>query len=66
LSKQLSEHSQAHSQPDELVMPFIVYNLLKQERAEFVRLLPRVVVQQLIPHAWKIVWEPMTPFLLVE
>jgi hemerythrin-like domain-containing protein len=65
LSKQLSEHGQAHSQPGELVMPFIVFNLPEQERAEFVKLLPPVVVQQLIPHAWKNVWEPMTPFLLV-
>ena len=66
LSKQLSEHGQAHSQPGELVMPFIVYNLSEQDRAEFIKFLPPVVVEQLIPHAWKNVWEPMSPFLLVE
>jgi hemerythrin-like domain-containing protein len=66
LSKQLSEHGQAHSQPGELVMPFIVYNLPEQDRTEFVKLLPPVVVQQLIPNAWKSVWEPMIPFLLLE
>jgi hypothetical protein len=66
LAKQLSDHGQAHSQPSELVMPFIVYNLLVPDRTEFVRLLPPVVSGQLIPGAWKPVWEPMTPFLLME
>jgi len=65
LSKQLAEHGQVHSQPNELVMPFVVYNLAVDDRTEFVKLLPPVLVQQLIPIAWKSVWEPMTPFLLV-
>jgi hypothetical protein len=63
LGKQLSEHGQAHSQPGELVMPFIVYNLSGPEREEFVKLLPPVVSGQLIPVAWKAAWEPMLPFL---
>jgi hemerythrin-like domain-containing protein len=66
LGKQISEHSQAHSQPGELVMPFIVYNLSGSDRTEFLKLLPPVVSGQLIPIVWKTVWEPMTPFLLVE
>jgi hemerythrin-like domain-containing protein len=65
LSKQLAEHGQVHSQPNELVMPFVVYNLAVDDRTEFVKLLPPVLAQQLIPIAWKNVWEPMTPFLLV-
>jgi len=64
LAKQLSEHGQAHSQPSELVMPFVVYNLEAEDRREFVELLPPVMTQQLIPVAWKPVWEPMRPFLL--
>lgn len=64
LGKQLSDHGQAHSQPGELVMPFIVYNLAGSDRTEFVRLLPPVVSSQLIPIAWKTVWEPMVPFLV--
>jgi hemerythrin-like domain-containing protein len=66
LSKQLAEYSQAHSQPGELVMPFVVYNLSGADRAEFVKPLPPVMVQQLIPFAWKAAWTPMTPFLLAE
>jgi len=64
LAKQLSEHGQAHSQPSELVMPFVVYNLEAEDRSEFLALLPPVMTQQLIPVAWKPVWEPMRPFLL--
>jgi hypothetical protein len=63
LGRQLSEHGQAHSQPGELVMPFIVYNLSPTDRDVFVQLLPPVVVNQLIPFAWKATWEPMIPFL---
>jgi hemerythrin-like domain-containing protein len=63
LAKQLSAHGQAHSQPGELVMPFIVYNLSGVDRTEFVKLLPPVVIQELIPNAWKAAWAPMKPFL---
>ena len=66
LGKQLAEHGQAHGQPGELVMPFVVYNLSGADRAEFVKLLPPVMLQQLIPFAWKAAWAPMTPFLLAE
>jgi len=66
LGKQLTEYGQAHSQPSELVMPFVVYNLSEADRDEFVQLLPPVVTQQLIPITWKTVWEPMSPFLLVD
>lgn len=64
LSRALSEHGQAHSQPGALVMPFIVYNLSAVDREEFCKLLPPVVIDQLIPVAWKAIWEPMIPFLL--
>jgi hemerythrin-like domain-containing protein len=66
LGRQLAEHGQAHTRPNELVMPFIVYNLSGSDRAEFIKLLPAVISQQLIPFAWKSTWAPMTPFLLVE
>jgi hemerythrin-like domain-containing protein len=64
MAKQLAEHGQKLSQPGELVMPFIVYNLEEEDRGEFLSLLPPVVAQQLIPVAWRPVWEPMRPFLL--
>jgi hypothetical protein len=66
LVKKLAEHGQAHAQPIELVMPFIVYNLVDDDRTEFTRLLPPVMVQQLMPFVWKEAWEPMKPFLLLE
>ena len=65
LSKQLSEHGQAHSQPGELVMPFVVFNLPVHDREIFMKLLPPIVVNELIPVVWKAAWEPMTPFLLL-
>jgi hemerythrin-like domain-containing protein len=64
LAQQLAEHERAHSQPSELVMPFVVFNLEAEDRSEFVALLPQVMTQQLIPVVWKAVWEPMRPFLL--
>ena len=66
LGRQLAEHGQTHGQPGELVMPFVVYNLSGIDRAEFVKLLPPVMLQQLIPFAWKAAWAPMTPFLMAE
>jgi hemerythrin-like domain-containing protein len=64
LGRQLAEHGQAHAQPNELVMPFVVYNLSDADRAEYIKLLPPVMMEQLIPFAWKAAWVPMTPFLL--
>jgi hypothetical protein len=66
LTRQLADHGQLHAQPGELVMPFIVYNLSSSDRAEFIRLLPPMMIEQLIPIAWKAVWTPMSPFLLIE
>lgn len=65
LGRQMTEHGQALSQPGELVMPFIVYNLSGSDREEFLGLLPPVLSGQLIPFTWKATWESMTPFLLV-
>jgi hypothetical protein len=66
LGRQLAEHGQAHSQPGEIVMPFVIYNLSGTEREWFVKMLPPVMLQQLIPIAWKAAWSPMIPFLLAE
>jgi hemerythrin-like domain-containing protein len=66
LGRQLAEHGQTHGQPSELVMPFVLYNLSGTDRAEFTKLLPPVMTQQLIPVAWKEAWSPMIPFLLIE
>lgn len=66
LAQLLAEHGQAHSVPNALVLPFIIYNLAGKDRIAFTRLLPKVVVEQLIPGPWKDIWAPMSPFLLLE
>lgn len=66
LGKQLTEYGQAHSQPSEVLMPFVVYNLSDTDREDFFKVLPPMVTQELIPGAWKAAWEPMTPFLLTN
>jgi hypothetical protein len=66
LAQELAAHGQAQSEPVELVMPFIVYNLSGEDREEFVKLMPAVMTAQLIPIVWKARWAPMRPFLLPE
>jgi hypothetical protein len=54
----------AHSGPDYLVVPFVLYNLSPEQRAILAAEMPPIVTQQLVPIAWKAQWEPMSPFLL--
>ena len=64
LGKQSAQHAQAHSGPDFLVVPFLLYNLSPEERAVMAQSMPPVVTQELVPIAWKDKWAPMKPFLL--
>jgi hemerythrin-like domain-containing protein len=64
LGSLLAQHSQQHSGPDYLVVPFVLYNLDPEDRAAISRTMPPVVTQQLVPVAWKEKWAPMRPFLL--
>jgi hemerythrin-like domain-containing protein len=64
LAKVFAEHSQEHSGPDYLVVPFLLYNLSVEDRAVMSQAMPPVVTQQLVPVVWKEKWEPMSPFLL--
>lgn len=66
LMMDLAQHGQAHAKPSELVMPFVIYNLSGADRAAYIKRLPPVMTQQLIPIAWKATWEPMMPFLSEE
>jgi hemerythrin-like domain-containing protein len=59
-----AEHSQAHSGPDYLVVPFFLYNLGEQDRAAMARMMPPIVTEELVPHVWKEKWASMKPFLL--
>jgi hypothetical protein len=47
-----------------LVVPFLLYNLPPEERAVFSQGMPPIVIQELVPVAWKEKWSPMKPFLL--
>jgi iron-sulfur cluster repair protein YtfE (RIC family) len=64
LGEQIGNHAQQHAQPAELVVPFMLYNMPADDRAVMAQGLPPVVMEQLIPNAWKATWAPMQPFLL--
>jgi len=64
LTRLATEHGKEHSGADYLAVPFILYNLSPEEREVMSKEMPPIVVQQLVPVAWKEKWEPMSPFLL--
>jgi hypothetical protein len=64
ISASMAEHSKEHATPDYLVIPFVLYNLTPAARTALGQMLPPIVMQQLVPIAWKEKWEPMKPFLL--
>ena len=60
----ISKHSAEHSDPAYLTLPFVLYNLAPEDRAVLASTMPPMLVQELIPKAWKDLWAPMKPFLL--
>lgn len=64
LGKTMAEHGQKHSEPHEQTLPFVLFNLPPDQRAEMEKLLPPEITQHLIPVVWKERWAPMQPFLL--
>ncbi len=65
LGQRIKEFTEEHAHPDYLVLPFMIYNLAEPDRSEYSRQLPPVVLEHLIPVAWRARWEPMKPFLLL-
>lgn len=65
LLTRIGESNLKHSGPDYLVVPFTLFNLPPDDRAYMSNMMPAVVVQKLVPAAWKEKWQPMSPFLLV-
>jgi hypothetical protein len=59
-----SKHSQEHSEPPYWVVPFVLFNLEQEERANMAAFFPPVIMNELIPIVWKDQWAPMKPFLL--
>ena len=64
VSGAMGKHSQEHAGPPFLALPFVLFNLEREDRAEFAAALPKAVREELIPHEWKDKWAPMKPFLL--
>ncbi len=64
ISAAAGQHSQEHSGPPYWVLPFVLFNLDKQERAVMAASFPPNVVNELVPKVWKDQWVPMKPYLL--
>ena len=62
-----SHQSAASNRPprDNLVLPFLIYNLEGAERDEFTNDMPWILKKFIVPIVWKSKWEKMRPFLLV-
>jgi hypothetical protein len=60
----LAASGQKHSGPGYLVVPSILYNRPEADRVVMSEYMPPVVIQQLVPGAWKEKWASMKPFLL--
>ncbi len=64
LSRLFVEYNRQHTSPDYLIVPFLLFNLMPEERAIMAQTMPPDVTQQLVPVIWKDRWAPMQPFLL--
>ena len=64
LGQQIGAHAAQLATPNELVFPFFFYNLSPSDRAIMAQGLLPVIMEQLVPYAWKPVWAPMQPYLL--
>jgi hypothetical protein len=64
LSGMMAKHSQEHATPGYLALPFTLFNLQAEDRAAMSATMPSMVIDELVPKAWKDQWAPMRPFLL--
>ena len=64
LEKEFGKHSQEHTGPPFLTVPFMLYNLPADSRGVFSRSMPPEVTGHLVPVVWKEQWASMKPFLL--
>ena len=61
---QLSKHGKSMSEPANLILPFLIYNLEGSDRDEFTNDMPWILKKFVVPIIWKSKWEKMKPFLL--
>jgi hemerythrin-like domain-containing protein len=64
MSGMMAKHSMDMSTQPFLTVPFILYNLVPDDRAVLAGNMPPVIITQLVPVDWKVQWTPMKPFLL--
>jgi Hemerythrin HHE cation binding domain len=64
ISEATGKHSQEHSGPPYWVIPFVLYNLERDDRALMAASLPPMIMQELVPKVWADQWAPMKPLLL--
>lgn len=64
LSVLFAKHAQEHVGPPFFALPFVLFNLSHEDRARMAAMMPRMVIEELIPGEWKEKWAPMKPFLL--
>ena len=60
-----SQHGIKNSEPLQLTVPFLLYNLPPEDRRGFSQGMPAELIQNLVPIVWKEKWESMTPFFIV-
>ena len=64
LGEKVGEHGRSMSKPATLILPFIIYNLEGNDRAEFTSDMPWILKKFIVPVIWKKKWQKMKPFLL--
>lgn len=64
LVDKVSKHGAKSSGPGPVTLPFVIYNLQKEDRKEFLSDFPWILKNFLIPVVWRSKWKPMEPFLL--
>lgn len=64
LMDRVGRHSQKASGPGPTTIPFVLYNLEKDDREKFLREFPWILKKVLVPIIWRRQWRSMDPFLL--
>jgi hemerythrin-like domain-containing protein len=64
ISEAAGKYSQEHSGPPYWVIPFVLYNLERDERAIMASTFPAMIMDELVPKVWAEQWSPMKPLLL--
>jgi len=64
ISEAASKYSQEHSGPPYWVVPFVLFNLDREDRKTMASNFPPTIMEELVPMVWKEQWAPMKSFLL--